>query len=64
MYSINNINIIIDKMGFETTMHDHCIYKKVIDGSLVYLLEQIDNFILACHDHKTAKKYSTSMGQK
>ena len=31
-------DIIIKQMGFETTTHDQCIYRKVMDDEVVYLL--------------------------
>ena len=42
-------------MGFETTTHDCCIYKKVIDGNFVYLLWKIDHCACVCHVQKTAE---------
>ena len=45
------INIIIDN-------------KKVIDGSLVYLLRKIDNCITVCCDQKTAKNISGVIEKK
>lgn len=62
MHFINNI--IIDQMGFETTTHDCCIYKKVIDGSLVYLLQQIDDCTIACHDQRTDENAFNIIGTK
>ena len=53
MYFIDNI--IIDQMSFEATTHDHCIYKKVIDESLVYLLSQINKCAIGYCDQKGTK---------
>ena len=57
-------DIIIDQMDFETTTHDCCIYKKSIDGSLVYLLRQIDDCALACCDQKTTENIFNIIGTK
>ena len=51
-------------MGFESTTHDRCIYKKVIDGNVVYLLRQVDNMCAAICDQKTAEKISDIIERK
>ena len=51
MYFIDNI--IINQMGFETNTHDHCIYRKIIDGELIFLLRQINDIAAAVHVKKT-----------
>ena len=56
--------IIIDQMGFESTTHDCCIYKKVIDRILVYILRQIDECARAFCNQKTAKHIFYIIGTK
>ena len=51
-------------MGFETTTHDCCIYKKVIDGNFVYLLWKIDHCACVCHVQKTAENIFNITGTK
>ena len=57
-------HIIIDQTGFETTNHDCCIYKKLVDGILVYLLRQIDNCSCVCCDQKTTEKVFNTIARK
>ena len=45
-------------------MHDCCIYKKVIDGSVIYLLRQINDCALMCCDQKTAENIFNIIGTK
>lgn len=52
-------NITIDQMGFETTTHDCFVYKKVIDGNVVYLLKQIYKMCAAVCDQKLLRIYLT-----
>ena len=57
-------NNVTDKMGFENTTHDCCIYKKVIDGNVVYLFRQIDNLGVVVSDQNTAEKMFNIIGTK
>ena len=41
-------NIIINQIGFKTTTHDQCIYQKVIDEEVIYLLRMVDDCIISC----------------
>lgn len=36
-------NILIKQIGLKTSTHDRCIYMKVIDYEVVYILRQIDD---------------------
>ena len=50
-------NILLKKMGFHTTTHDRCIYRRVLkDGSVQLLLRQVDDFLLACNSKKVAEQ--------
>lgn len=42
-------------MGFKTTVHDCCIYRKIIDSEVIYLLCQMDDCLAVFYDQKTAK---------
>ena len=58
-------DIIINQMGFRTTTHDRCIYYKIMeDGEPVYMLRQVDDFLLACRKEKTAKDIFHTIGVK
>ena len=37
-------NILINQMSFKNTTHDRCIYRKVINNEVVYILCQIDDY--------------------
>ena len=57
-------NILIKEMGFKTTTHDRCIYRKVIDDEAVYILRQIDDCICQCKREETAKNIFNIIGTK
>ena len=48
-------NILIKEMSFKTTTHDRCIYEKVIDNEVVYILRQIDDCFAQIKHEETAK---------
>ena len=37
--------ILIKELGFSTTTKDRCIYIKKIDGRILLLLRQVDDFV-------------------
>ena len=58
-------NILINEIGFKTTTHDRCIYRKVMaDGEPVYCLRQVDDFMLSCNREKTARDIFDTIGRK
>ena len=58
-------NILINEMGFRTTTHDRCIYRKLMaDGEPVYCLRQVDDFMLSCNREKTARDIFDTIGRK
>ena len=58
-------DIIINQMGFCFTTHDRCIYYKIMEvGEPVYMLRQVDDFLLACCKEKTAKDIFHTIGVK
>ena len=48
-------NILIKVMRFKTTTHDRCIYRKVIDDEIVYILRQIDDCLAQAKQEETTK---------
>ena len=56
--------ILIKDLGFTSIVYDRCIYQKVINGKLVLLLQQVDDFMMACKDKNTAKKLTKIIGKK
>ena len=57
--------ILIDQMGFQTTTHDRCIYRRVLsDGSVQLMLRQVDDFLLACDSEQTAQAIFDTIGKK
>ena len=56
--------IIINQMGFKNTTNDHCIYRKVIDGEVIYLLRMVDDCLLLCKNEKTARNIFNIIGEK
>ena len=57
-------NILIKEMGFKTTTHDRCIYRKVIDYEVLYILQQINNCIAQTKLKETAKNIFNIIGTK
>ena len=58
-------NILIKEMGFTSTTHDRCIYKHDnIFNETVYIIRQVDDFMLGCKDEKTAKDIFNIIGTK
>ena len=51
-------------MDFKTTTHDRCIYRKVIDGEVIYLLQMVDDCIISCTNEKTARNIFNIIGEK
>lgn len=43
-------NVIIHKVVFERTAHSRCIYHKVINSEPIFMLQQVDDFMLACQN--------------
>lgn len=43
----HNDNILTQELGFKASTHKTCIYQKNIDGDLVLLLHQVDDFSIA-----------------
>ena len=57
-------SVLIKDMGFTSTVHDRCIYCKVINGKPVLLLRQVDDFMMACSEEAIAKKLTHTIGKK
>lgn len=51
-------------MGYQTNTHDCCIYWKVINGEVIYLLRHTDNFCAAFIEKKTAENLFNILGTK
>ena len=55
--------ILIKKMGFQTTTHDRCVYCQLTpDKNVQLLLWQVDNFLLACNTEQAAKEIFQAIG--
>ena len=57
-------NIIINQLGFHTTMHDRCIYRRVRDGETQLLLRQIDDFLCGVESEQSARTLLNNIGTK
>ena len=57
-------NIIIDQMGFKNTTNDRCIYWKVIDDEVIYLLRMVDDCIISCKSEQMARNIFNIIGEK
>ena len=56
-------NVLIKEMGFRTTTHDRCIYRRITsDGKIQLMLRQVDDFLLACNSEDTAKEVFQFIG--
>ena len=49
-----HIDGILRKIGFTSTTHEPCIYVQHTPTESIYFLRQVDDFAIACDDHKTA----------
>lgn len=56
--------VLINGLEFTSTVHDRCIYRKIINGKLVLLLRQVDDFTIACKDENIARKLTEIIGKK
>ena len=57
-------NILIKQIGLKTSTHDRCIYMKVIDYEVVYILRQIDDCLCQLKWEETAKNIFNIIGNK
>ena len=57
-------NILIKKMEFKTTTHDRCIYRKVFDDEVIYILQQINDCIAQTKREERAKNNFNITGTK
>jgi len=48
------VGILEDELGFRSTTHEHNLYCSEIDGKLVLVCHQVDDFAIASEDPKTA----------
>ena len=51
-------------MGFSTTTHDRCIYRRGSGDTLILIIRQIDDFMIACIHEKTARDIVDTIGRK
>ena len=49
------IDNILRDLGFASTVHDRCIYRGEMDGKMVLVLRQVDDFCIACEEEATAR---------
>ena len=56
--------ILLKDLGFRTTTKDRCIYIKKIDGCIILLLRQVDDFCCACTREQDAKDIYNIIGTK
>ena len=56
--------ILIKDLGFKTTTKDRCIYIKKIDGRVILLLRQVDDFCCGCTNEQDAKNIYNLIGTK
>ena len=54
--------ILIKELGFKTTTKDYCVYIKKIEGCIIFLLRQVDNFCCACTDKQDVKNIYILIG--
>jgi hypothetical protein len=53
---------ILDKLGFESTTHEKCIYQMTVNNEKVLFLRQVDNFAVACRDPAISKEIIRQVG--
>ena len=55
LWNLHNDSI-LSKIVFKHTTHEPCIYIKYTQTeTIIYLLRNVDNFVIACNDKKPAK---------
>ena len=52
-----HIDSILHKIGFTSTTHEQCIYTLYTSTKTIYMLQQVDNFVIACDSQFTVKYY-------
>ena len=57
-------SIIINQLGFHTTTHDRCIYRRVQDGETQLLLCQVDDILLGCENEQSAQNLFNDIKKK
>ena len=57
-----HINPILHELGFRNTTHDRSIYSATIDGKVILLLHQVDDFVMACPNEAMAKQIFAAIG--
>jgi hypothetical protein len=60
-----HINSILScpELGFKSTVHDKCVYSTVFEGNKILLLQQVDDFSLACKSEDIAIKIYDIIGK-
>jgi hypothetical protein len=53
---------ILEKLGFQSTTHEKCIYQKTVASKKVLFLRQVDNFAVACSDPAISKEIIRQIG--
>jgi len=59
-----HISAILEKVEFNSTMHEKNIYTGQFCGEKVLLVRQVDDFALGCHQESTAKSVYAKIGAK
>ena len=52
-----HIDSILHKIGFKSTTHEPCIYTLYTSTETIYMLQQVDDFAIACDSQSTAEYY-------
>ena len=56
-------DILLNKLGFHTTTHEKCIYRKVMDGKEIFILRQVDDIAVAAPSTEMANAVITAIGK-
>ena len=59
---MNHIDKILPNTGFIKAKHDHSIYKMEHSEGTIYLLRQVDDFVLACRYESTSINLYNQIG--
>ena len=59
-----NAILLSEDFGFKPTTHDRSIYSAIIDGEIVLLLRQVDDFAIACSREEIAADIYDRIGKR
>ena len=53
--------VLVQEIGFSSTVYDKSIYCKIMNEKFVLLLGQVDNSVMACNNENITKQLTTAI---